>query len=119
MSESPCSVPDWLRFLLPLETPRQQAACRRHDARYARGGDRRARLVTDLCFALDLMGADPWNLQVIVADLETDRDGAMDPDRAEQYYYGVRQYGGDPNHWSGGDDPGAQPLRPPEAPQSP
>lgn len=92
MDTSPCSVPDWLRFLFPLETPRQQQACRIHDARYGRGGSHEQRLWADLHFALDLLSAH------------------MDPDRVEQYYWGVRQFGGP--HWLGGDTPGACPVVP-------
>ena len=117
MSDSPCSVPDWLRGLIPLETPRQQEACRRHDRRYERGGDRRQRLATDLLFALDLLGLDPWVLLEVEADLTRKREGTMDPDRAEQYFWGVRQYGG--FHWEGGDHGGAPPLHEPQPQEAP
>lgn len=119
MSASPCSVPNWLRGLLPMETPRQQEACRRHDTRYEKGGDRKRRLVTDLLFSLDLLGADPYLLEMVAADLTRDREGAMEPDRAEQYFWGVRQYAGGPEHWHGGDEPGAQPIPQPQPPEAP
>jgi hypothetical protein len=91
--DSPCSVPDWLRREFPLETPEQQAVCRWHDAEYADGGDRLDRLVVDLEFAMKLL------------------DAEMEPDTAELYFWGVRQYGG--RHWAGGDLPGAEPPLPP------
>ena len=99
MTANPCSVPDWLRVLLPLETPAQQEACRRHDDRYEAGGPRAARLSVDLLFCQDLLAAD------------------MDPDRAEQYLWGVRMFGG--GHWTGGDGPGALPPREPDRPEAP
>lgn len=99
MSQSPCSVPDWLRAIIPLETPAQQAACRKHDERYAVGGNHRRRLYTDLRFAIELLDAD------------------MEPDMAERYYWAVRMYGG--SHWKGGDRAGAAPLDPTETPEAP
>lgn len=93
MLASPCSVPDWLRFAIPLETPAQQAACRQHDEAYCLGGERAARLREDLRFARRLLHAQ------------------MTPDCVERYFWGVRQYGG--THWAGGDAPGAPPLQPP------
>ena len=99
MTASPCSVPDWLRFAIPLETPEQQDACREHDARYDRGGDRGDRLKVDLWFALDLL------------------DHGMDPDSAERYFWGVRQYGA--SHWNGDDHAGALPLHPPATSEAP
>lgn len=106
MSESsPCSVPEWLRLVVPIETPRQQSACRRHDERYERGGDRRARLVADLVFGLDLLGAAPEMLAIVTEELARGPlDGAMDADRTEKYVLAVRQWGG--LHWNGGDRAG-------------
>ena len=117
MSASPCSVPDWLRVHLPLETARQQEGCRRHDHRYEQGGDRRMRLVTDLVFCLDELGISPTLLADVVADATYQRDGVMEPDRAEQYFYGVRSYGG--LHWTGGDLGGAPPLHEPQPQEAP
>lgn len=98
--DSPCSVPEWLRVIIPLETPAQQQACRWHDLEYERGGDRAARLRADLIFARLLLSA------------------GMGPDLVEHYYQAVRDYGGP--RWTGGDKPGARPLRPSEPePQAP
>lgn len=99
MPTSPCSVPDWLRVLIPFETPEQQAVCRWHDEQYERGGSHMARLLTDLHFCMRLMGA------------------GMSPERAEQYLWGVRMYGG--SHWAGGDKPGTLPPPPPSNSESP
>jgi hypothetical protein len=96
---NPCSVPDWLRAIIPLETEAQQECCREHDADYAEGGGRRARLLVDLRFAANLLHAD------------------MDPDRAEQYFWAVRQYGAP--HWHGDDQAGALPLHPPALSEAP
>lgn len=96
---SPCSVPDWLRLALPLETAPEQAACRQHDTLYELGGDRARRLRADLLFGLDLLAA------------------GMDPDRAEQYVWGVRMYGH--THWPNEDGPGAPPLSPPVPVEAP
>jgi hypothetical protein len=97
--ESPCSVPDWLRLLIPFETLGQRLACQDHDADYAEGGGRRARLMADLRFAVNLLHAD------------------MDPDLVEKYYWAVRMYGA--GHWNGKDDPGAMPIYPHEPHQAP
>lgn len=94
MPSSPCSVPDWLRWLIPFETPAQQEACRWHDEQYALGGPRAARLSVDLDFTRRLLEA------------------GMAPDQAERYLWAVRQYGG--AHWTGGDAPGAAPLHAPD-----
>ncbi len=115
---SPCSVPEFLRPLIPFETDRQQDACRRHDERYEEGGDRRARLVTDLCFALDLLGCSPALLEQVMADTAwLAREGAMEPDDAERYCWAVRWYAGP--HWHGGDSPGALPPQPPTQTEAP
>lgn len=115
---SPCSVPDWLRILFPMETSRQQEGCRRHDDRYDRGGDRRARLVTDLCFALDEMGCPPELLEQVMAHTAwIVPPGSMDADTAERYFWGVRMYGG--SHWRDGDGPGTLPPLPPERSEAP
>lgn len=92
---SPCSVPVWLRGLLPIETPAQQDVCRQHDHEYSLGGSHALRLRRDLKFCLGLLDAD------------------MHPDMAEQYFWGVRMYGG--LHWPGGDRPGSIPQPPPDA----
>ena len=96
--KSPCSVPEWLRGLIPLETDRQQRACLRHDDVYAVGGSRTDRFRADLYLGLDLINA------------------GMAPDLAEIYVWGVRLYGH--THWNGDDGPGALPRVPPttEAP---
>jgi hypothetical protein len=99
MTQSPCSVPDWLRAVIPLETLPQQVACQRHDERYEMGGSRRLRLAVDLLFTQELLAAD------------------MDPDRAEQYLWAVRQYGAP--HWTGDDHAGALPLHPPSETEAP
>ncbi len=98
---SPCSVPNLLRDLglVPLETPAEQACCRRHDAKYEVGGPREARLRADLVFGLELL------------------DAGMDADMAERYVWGVRMYGG--AHWNGEDGPGALPVRAPEQHEAP
>jgi hypothetical protein len=117
MNESPCSVPDWLRFAIPIETPRQQGACRRHDTRYLKGGDRRARFLADLCFALDLVGVPADLLERLISQARWNiSSGAMDVDDAERYFWGVRQYGC--LFWPGGDAPGALPPTPPETPEA-
>jgi hypothetical protein len=92
--ESPCSVPDWLRAALPLETMAEQACCRIHDAAYAEGGTHFDRLEVDLQFATNLL------------------DAGMEPDKVDRYFWGVRQYGG--LFWLNGDWPGAAPIHPPE-----
>jgi hypothetical protein len=99
MAKSPCSVPDWLRVLLPLETPEQQEVCREHDADYAKGGSRVKRLRADLKFAVNMLNA------------------KMSADDAERYLWGVRMYGG--FHWNGGDWPGALPLQEPRREEAP
>ncbi len=115
---SPCSVPDWLRPLIPFETERQQDACRRHDERYEEGGDRRARLVTDLVFALDLLGCSPALLEQVMADTAwLAGEGTMTPDEAETYLWGVRIYAAP--HWSGDDRAGVLPPRPPFVSEAP
>lgn len=96
---NPCSVPNWLRLLIPLETEWQQNACRRHDQRYALGGVRHDRLLADTYFLQELVEA------------------RMDPDLAEMYFWGVRMYGGE--HWPGGDAPGVTPPKPPETTEAP
>ena len=111
-------MPEFLRALLPLETPRQQQACRRHDERYSIGGTRRQRLIDDLLFALDLLGADPNTLDLLRRwCIENIDPYAMEPDRAEQYFFGVRSWGG--IFWLGGDMPGAPLPAPPEIIESP
>lgn len=120
MSLSPCSVPELLRTLglAPLETPRQQEACRRHDEAYERGGDRTERLVADVLFGLDLLGGDPALLELIRMQIMTKPDdGAMAPDTAECYVWFVRMLGG--SRWPGGDAPGALPPREPQSTEAP
>lgn len=96
---SPCSVPDWFRAAIPLETSAQQDVCRRHDADYFAGGSRRDRLMVDLNFLYELLAAD------------------MDPDTAEKYFLAVRWYGG--ASWADGDLPGAVPPPQPVSPEAP
>ena len=116
---SPCSVPEWLRAIIPLESERAQAACTRHDSRYERGGDRHMRLVTDLVFCLDLLGVPPDVLEMLVAHATFPEEGAMDGDMAEKYLWACRMYAFGPAHWAGGDGPGALPPAPPEVSQAP
>ena len=120
MGDNSCSVPNMLRKLrlVPLETPRQQAACRRHDARYALSGDERARFISDLAFAFDLLGGDPDFIELLVQQILTKPDdGAMPATRAHDYLFGVRAYGA--SHWRGSGINCGMPLtydEPPEAP---
>src|SRR3990167_6387025 len=88
-----CSVPGILRGLVPLETERQMAACRRHDARYEHGGDERARLIADLLFGLDLLGCDAEILGIVETALGYPDDGAMTPTWADRYVFSVRAHG--------------------------
>ena len=53
-----CSVPEFLRVVLPLESPEAIAACRRHDHAYYLGGSKIDRLRADLYFALALLDTD-------------------------------------------------------------
>ena len=71
-----CSVPKWLRLLVPLETPEQIRVCRRHDEAYYYGGTASDRLREDLTFALGLL------------------DTNMKSYRVVQYYEAVRAAGG-------------------------
>lgn len=43
----------------------------------------------------------------------------MDPWLAERYLWGVRMHAGGSAHWTGGDDPGALPVRQPERSEAP
>lgn len=99
MHDSPCSVPDWLRALIPLETEAQQAVCRLHDYEYGRGGTHAERLACDIRFAANLLAA------------------GMAPESVEQYFWGVRQYGG--LAWHGGDFQGSAPLTQPLSVEAP
>jgi hypothetical protein len=99
MPTSPCSVPEWLRLLIPLETHAQQSACQEHDDAYNEGGTRRHRLLADIDLLDNLIWAD------------------MDPDLAEMYFWGVRMYGG--MFWATGDGPGARCPQPPETQEAP
>ena len=119
MTANPCSVPDWLRAIIPLESERAQAACRRHDSRYMRGGSRHMRLVTDLVFCFDLLGVPPDVLDMVVAHATFPEEGAMEADAAERYLWFCRMHGGSPTHWTGGDKPGALPPREPDRPEAP
>lgn len=73
-----CSVPAWLRFVVPLETPAQQAICREHDEAYYYGGTEAERLAADLKFAYRLVS-----------------ETGMDPDTVMTYFNSVR-VGGHP-----------------------
>lgn len=99
MHESECSVPGFLRALIPLESAQQRLACKLHDLAYEVGGTRTQRLHEDLTFGLRLLTAE------------------MHPDLAEQYYYNVRAWG----HlaWNGDDGPGARPIEPPDVNEAP
>jgi len=90
---SPCSVPGWLRGIIPFETPDQQAVCQAHDECYSAGGTRIDRLWADLQFCQGLLVA------------------GMSADMAEKYLWGVRLYGG--SHWKDKDSPGCLPPPPP------
>jgi hypothetical protein len=70
-----CSVPAWLRGLVPLESPEAQRVCQEHDHTYYRGGSELDRLRGDLRFALGLLDT---------------REAPV----AERYYNAVRVFGG-------------------------
>jgi hypothetical protein len=76
---SPCSVPAWLRALVPVEDEAWQRCCKRHDGKYERGGTETERLIADVEFFLDML-----------------REG-VDPVWAERYYHAVRMFGS--LHW--------------------
>lgn len=71
-----CSVPHFLRILIPPETVAQSEVCNAHDIAYAKGGDRRARAVADAKLLLGLLECD------------------MDVDLAHHYHTAVRIFGG-------------------------
>ena len=71
-----CSVPRWLRFAIPLETPEEQAVCRTHDRAYYYGGTARERAIADATFLLGLLAS------------------SMEVSAAERYYQAVRLFGG-------------------------
>ena len=71
-----CSVPKWLRLVVPLETPEQIAVCRRHDASYYYGGSKVDRALADGEFFIGLVKS------------------GMEPDQARRYFDAVRNYGG-------------------------
>ena len=96
---SPCSVPEWLRALIPLETEAQQAACRIHDAEYGRGGSEAERLAADLRLGLNLLAA------------------GMDERLADAYVFSVRAHGA--SHWHGDAAPGGTILSPPSITEAP
>lgn len=74
-----CSVPRFLRLVVPVETPEQRAVCLTHDLWYNNGGTRRQRAIADA--------------QALLGWLET----GMDVDRAERYHVAVRVAG--KAHW--------------------
>ena len=98
-SGSPCSVPNWLRALIPFETEAQQAACRLHDAEYARGGTEAQRLMADLRFGVNLLIA------------------GMDARLVDAYVFSVRAHGA--SHWCGEASAGGVILSPPERHEGP
>ena len=63
---SPCSVPRWLRWLLPEEPVAAWPCCEDHDTRYERGGSRVERLDADLALYWCLRGAGMWSLSARV-----------------------------------------------------
>lgn len=54
-ADSPCSVPTWLRPLVPVEDAAWQDACRIHDEDYSRGGSERDRMIADVRFLLNML----------------------------------------------------------------
>jgi len=75
-----CSVPSWLRWLVPLETPAQVAICRAHDQAYYYGGSVLNRRRADVRLRVGLLanGFSRW--------------------RACLYYIAVRLFGA-PSWW--------------------
>ena len=71
-----CSVPKWLRLVVPLETAFQVFVCRAHDAAYYHGGSEQDRAIADVKFFLGLLHAE------------------MDFDTAQRYFVAVRAGGG-------------------------
>jgi hypothetical protein len=96
---NPCSVPRFLRLVIPYETEAQQAVCAAHDAAYAKGGSRLDRACADARFLLGL--------------LET----GMECDRAENYFWQVRFHGH--TYWTGGDEPACLPTLTPDTQEAP
>ena len=76
MSLNPCSVPRWLRWLLPDEPVAAWPCCEDHDTRYERGGSREDRLEADLAFYQCLLVS------------------RMPIRSARIYYFAVRLFGG-------------------------
>ncbi len=70
-----CSVPKWLRLVIPMETPEQIAVCREHDKAYYFGGTERDRAIADAKLLLGLLEA------------------GMPLERAEEYHDAVRMFG--------------------------
>lgn len=71
-----CSVPEWLRTVLPIEKPEEIAVCRVHDHAYYLGGSEKDREVADAQFYMGL-------LQV-----------GMNQYKASMYHAAVRLFGG-------------------------
>jgi hypothetical protein len=80
VSDSPCSVPAWLRPLVPEEHELFKACCRRHDGKYEAGGTERERLIADVEFLLDMLQA------------------GISESWAFAYFYAVRHAGA--SHWA-------------------
>ena len=71
-----CSVPKWLRLMVPMETPGQIAVCRAHDRAYYYGGTEQDRAIADAGFYVGLLCA------------------GMPVTNADSYFAAVRQFGG-------------------------
>lgn len=76
-TRSPCSVPWFLRPLVPREDATWQLCCALHDVDYQRGtvGDYRGQFIADVKFLLRML------------------EYGVDPTWAEMYYQAVRTYG--------------------------
>jgi len=77
---SPCSVPPFLRYIIPEETPAQQECCQTHDEDYGRGGSAQDRAIADARLLLNLLLA------------------GMPYFMAEMYWKAVRDCGD--SHWA-------------------
>jgi hypothetical protein len=73
---SPCSVPHFLRPLLPKESAALQRCCTHHDEAYHRGGTYRDWCIADAEFLLEML-----------------REPDIDPVWADNYYQAVRGNG--------------------------
>lgn len=52
-----CSVPDWLRKIIPYETAEECLACIAHDRAYYYGGSKKDKLIADLELFVNLVAA--------------------------------------------------------------